>query len=208
MTVLITESYTVSGENQEGSTSGDMMGNVAVTTPYQMEHLLSVTLTGQSLAVTTNGMENVETRQNTVRVLFAQTTGSCIKNGENQEGSKSGGTMGGVVITSPYLMVRLLSVTLMGRTRVVVVLIMDGVVTQQNIVLVETVQIIELYTVNGERQAANKNGDMTGCVAIGDPYLMEHQQSVTQTEKNLAVMIGGQESVQNIVLVTSVWITG
>ena len=81
---------------------------------------------------------------------------------------------------------------------------MGSVVTRQNIVLVKAVQITELYIINGESQEANRNGDMTGGVAIGNPYLMEHQQSVTRMEKNLAVVISGLESVQNIVLMTCV----
>ena len=60
---------------------------------------------------------------------------------------------GGVVETSPYLTVQLVSVILTGKARAVVQNQMESVVTQHNIVLVVRVQTTSLLS-GGENQEA------------------------------------------------------
>ena len=79
-----------------------------------------------------------------------------------------GGTdlTGGVVVGTHYVTLHLASVILTGKNRVVVILSMGGVVTQQDIVLVLAVQTTHVYTKTGKNQDVNRNGDTTGCVVI------------------------------------------
>ena len=93
------------------------MENVANTTPYQTVQMLNVILTGRTRVVVVDG---VVTRQKIALVGTVQTT-SLLGIGGNQEVRRSGDTTGGVVKTTLYLMVHLVSVILTVINRVVVI---------------------------------------------------------------------------------------
>ena len=92
----------------------------------------------------------VVTPHNIVLVVTVQTTHVYTEIGKNQEVQKSGDTTEGVVDTSPYLTVHLLSVILTGINRVVVGGMVESVVTQQHIVPVVPVQTTHVYTESGK----------------------------------------------------------
>ena len=109
---------------------------------------------------------------------------------------------GGVVVTTPYLTVNLVSVILMGINRVVVVVGVESVVTLQNIVPVVTVQTTHVYTESGKNQEVHRSGDLTGSVVQTTRYLTVHLVSVILMGINRVVVVNGVESVvtlQNIV---------
>ena len=54
----------------------------------------------------------------------------------------------------------MLSVILVARNRAVIVKEMEHVVTQQNTVLVHSVQITDVYTESGKNQEGKRSGDM------------------------------------------------
>ena len=95
---------------------------------------------------------------------------------------------GGVVVTTPYQTVHLLSVIPTEKNRVVVIGGLDGVVTQQELVLVITVQTTHVYTESGKNQEVHRSGDMTGSVVVTTPYLTVHLLSVIPTEKHRVVL--------------------
>ena len=70
---------------------------------------------------------------------------------------KSGDTTESVVYTSAYLTIHLVSVILTVINRVVAILGMEGVATQQNIVLVTTVQTTHVYTETGKNQEVHRS---------------------------------------------------
>ena len=107
----------------------------------------------------------------------------------------SGDTTGGVVVTTTYLTVHLVSVILTGIDRVVVVVFLESVVTLLNIVLVNTVQTTDVYTENGMNQMVHRNGDTTGGVVGSTPYLTVHLVSVILTGINRVVVIGEMDGV-------------
>ena len=109
---------------------------VEITSYLTVEYLLSVIHMGGTRVVVIGGMEDVVTSQELVLVLAVQTPHVYTETGKNQMVHRSGDMTGGVVLTIPYLTVHLLSVIHMGGTRVVVIGGMEGVVTQQNFVLV------------------------------------------------------------------------
>ena len=134
-----------------------------------MVPLLNVILTGRARVVLITGMESVVTRQKIALVMTALITESYTKTGENQSGSKNGDMMENVVITMPYLMVRLLSVILTGQGHVVT---KEIVATPQNTVHALIVQTTGSCIKRGKNQGERKCGDMMGNVVHGIPYLM------------------------------------
>ena len=102
---------------------------------------------------------------------------------------------------TPYLTVQLVSVILTGINRVVVIGGKESVVTQQNIVLVGTVQTTHVYTESGKNQEVHRSGDTTEGVVETTPYLTVHLVSVILTVKNLAVV---KKSVVTMTMVVSV----
>ena len=128
--VQTTHVYTKTGKNQEVHRNGDTTGSVVNTISYLTVQLVSVIPTGINRAVVIeDGKESAEPLQNIVLVRSVQTTGSYIESGELQMVHRSGDTTGGVVVTSPYLTVHLVSVILTEINRVVLMCGMDGVET-------------------------------------------------------------------------------
>ena len=205
--VQTTHVYTETGKNQEVHKSGDMTGSVVETTHYLTEHLVSVILMVRIRVVVVVVRDSVVTQQHIVLVVTVQTTHVCTKTGKNQEVHKSGDMTGSVVETTHYLTEHLVSVILTVINRVVVR--MDGVVTQQKIVPVGTVQTTHVYTEIGMNQEVHRSGDMTGGVVNTFPYRTEHLVSVILMGKN-RVVVSTESAVtvlQNIVLVVFVKIT-
>ena len=119
----------------------------------------------------------------------------------------SGDTTGGVVVTTAYMTVHLVSVILTGINRVVVIVGMESVVTLLNIALVMAVQTTDVYAESGENQEVHRSGDTTGGVVVTTAYMTVHLVIVILTGINRVVVIGGMESVvtlPNIVLVMAV----
>ena len=85
--------------------------------------------------------------------------------------------------------VHLVSVILTGKTRVVVIVGMDSAVTQQDIVLVVTVQTTHVYTESGRNRGVHKSGDTTESVVNSTPNLTVHQASVILTGINRVVVV-------------------
>ena len=139
------------GENQEEHKCGETTESVVGTTPYQTVQLLSVILTGKHRVAVMLRKESVVTQQNIVLVTAVQTT-SLLSGGENQEEHKCGETTESVVFPTgtAFLTAELLSVILTERTRVVVMLRKESVVTVKNIVLVSDVQTTVAFTESGE----------------------------------------------------------
>ena len=111
---------------QKLKSCGETIRGVANTTFFRTKHLLNVILTAKIHAVI--GWDGVETQPNIVHVKHASTTELSTRNGEILVVKLSGERMECVVLISPYRMVRLPSVNLMGRNLVVVVPGMESVV--------------------------------------------------------------------------------
>ena len=201
-----TTSLQSGGENQEVHRSGEMTVSVVVTTLYLTVHMVSVILTGRTLVVVIRGMESVVTLHNIVLVRTVQIIEFCTKIGKNREAPKSGEMTVSVVVTTPYLMVHLVSVILTGRNRVVTVRGMESVVTQQDIVPVEAVQTTSLLS-GGENQEVHRCGDMTGGVVVTTPYLTVHPLSVILTGKYRVVMsmesVAAREHIVHVITVST-----
>ena len=136
---------------------GDVVKNIhGLTVGYQ-----SVTQTERNLVVVS--MVSVVILQNIVLVKTVQITDVYTESGENQMVHRSGDMTEGVVVTTPYLTVHLVSVILTGINRVVVMVGMESVVTLLNIVLVNTVQTTN-YSKSGMNQEVHRSGDTTGGV--------------------------------------------
>ena len=99
--------------------------------------------------VVMRGLKSVLTRQTIVLLIHvlvnhASITELSTKIGENHGERRSGDMTGDVVSVILYLTVRLVSVTLTGKTLVVRVYYLGDVVTQQSIALVICAQITDL----------------------------------------------------------------
>ena len=172
-------------------------------------HLLSVILTGITRVVM-HILESVVILEDTVLVGRVQTTHVYTGTGKNQEVHNCGGMTESVVVNTAYLTVHLLSVILTGRTRVVVVALLESVVIRQDIVLVGGVQTTHVYTGTGKNQEVHKSGGVTESVVETSPYLTVHVLSVILTGIIRVVVVAIWVSVvtlQNIVLVGRVQTT-
>ena len=78
----------------------------------------------------------------------------------------------------------------------------------QNIVLVKTVQITDVYTESGENQMVHRSGDTTGGVVETIAYLTVHLVSVILTGMIRVVIMRVVTMGIMIVCVLIVWITG
>ena len=112
-----------------------------------------------------------------------------------------------VVVTTPYLTVHLVSVIPAGINRVVIV--MESVVTVENIVLVVAVQTTSLLGIGGN-QEVHRSGDKTRSVVVTTAYLTVHLVSVLLTGINRVAVVVGMEGVvtlQDIAFVKTVQTT-
>ena len=196
-----TTNYSKTGMNQMEHLNGGMTGGVVFTTTSLIMVLVSVILTEINHVVVVVAVESVVTLQNIVLVRTVQTTHAYTETGGNQMVQKNGDTTGGVVETTPYLTVHLVSVILTVIYRVVVIGGKESVVTLQNIVLARTVQTTHVYTETGGNQMVHRSGDTTEGVVETTPYLTVHLVSVILTVINLAVV---KKSVVTMTMVVSV----
>ena len=184
-----------------GASGGGMTESVVATTPYLTVHLVSVILTGINRVVVIGGMESVVTQKNSVLVGNVKTTHVYTESGKKQEVHRSGDTTESVVITTSYLTAHLLSVILTEISRVVIVIGMETVVTQQNIVLVGTVQTTHAYPKTGKNLMVHRSGHTTESVVMTTPYLTVHLVSVILTGSFHAAMREREDAVVHVKIV-------